>query len=130
MCFDVMPLGAVVDSKVFCAHGGIPPPWLGKGLVSAINDINVPLPDPEEGSKLAWELMWNDPISPQNLTDEIREELEATDGFAENRRRGTAHMFSAEALEAFLTRNRLSHVVRAHEVQQAGFQWHINYLVL
>lgn len=35
---------------------------------------------------------------------------------------GTAFFWNVEALMAFLTRNGLSHVVRAHEVQQNGFQ--------
>lgn len=126
LCFDSMPLGAVLDGKVFCAHGGIPPPWLGNGIITAINDIPAPLSDPEEESALAWELMWNDPVSVQNVTEETEEELLNSDGFADNRRRGTAHVFSVEALESFLTRNGLSHVIRAHEVQQAGFQVQLN----
>lgn len=112
-CFDVMPIAAVVDTKVFCVHGGIPPPWLGGGYLAAINQIPKPLNDPESQSSLAWELMWSDPISTE--ADQQRD-------FVPNMKRGTAHMFSAEALEEFLTRNELSHVVRAHEVQQAGFQ--------
>lgn len=31
-------------------------------------------------------------------------------------------MDSTEALEAFLQRNKLSHVIRAHEVKATGFQ--------
>ncbi|XP_037566856.1 uncharacterized protein LOC119446493 [Dermacentor silvarum] len=112
-CFDVMPIAAVVDTKVFCVHGGIPPPWLGGGYLAAINQIPKPLNDPESQSSLAWELMWSDPISTE--ADQQRD-------FVPNMKRGTAHMFSAEALEEFLARNELSHVVRAHEVQQAGFQ--------
>ena len=38
------------------------------------------------------------------------------------RRRGTGHMFSETALDEFLRRNGLSHVIRAHEVKAAGFQ--------
>ncbi|CAN7985442.1 unnamed protein product [Ixodes hexagonus] len=114
-CFDVMPIAAVVDSKVFCVHGGIPPPWIGGGFLAAINQIPKPLNDPENQSSLAWELMWSDPISSEAA-------MEAQKAFLPNAKRGTAHMFSAEALEEFLSRNELSHVVRAHEVQQAGFQ--------
>jgi len=44
------------------------------------------------------------------------------EGFAPNDKRSTAHVFSIQALEAFLNKHRLSHVVRAHEVQQVGFQ--------
>ena len=43
-----------------------------------------------------------------------------------NFRRGTGHMFSPEALDDFLARNGLSHVIRAHEVKEAGFQVGIN----
>ena len=35
-------------------------------------------------------------------------------------------MFSPGALDDFLTRNGLSHVIRAHEVKEAGFQ--VNYI--
>ncbi|XP_077508890.1 uncharacterized protein LOC144120416 isoform X4 [Amblyomma americanum] len=119
-CFDVMPIAAVVDTKVFCVHGGIPPPWLGGGYLSAINQIPKPLSDPENQSSLAWELMWSDPISSEAIVD-------AQKDFLPNSKRGTAHMFSAEALEEFLSRNELSHVVRAHEVQQAGFQGWFTY---
>lgn len=59
--FDAMPFAAVLDKKVFCCHGGIPPPWLCP-VVSAINSIPVPLSKPAEESALAWDLIWNDPM--------------------------------------------------------------------
>lgn len=59
--FDVMPLAAVVDSKLFCCHGGIPPPWLCP-RIEHINSIPCPLVDVEEESLLAWDIMWNDPV--------------------------------------------------------------------
>lgn len=48
-------------------------------------------------------------------------ELSANEGFACNKRRGTAHVFSEEALEKFFATNGLSHMIRAHEVAVAGF---------
>ncbi|XP_043197114.1 uncharacterized protein LOC122367774 isoform X2 [Amphibalanus amphitrite] len=121
-CFDAMPLAAVIDNKIFCVHGGIPPPTIDGGKISAINRIPCPLPRPETQSPLAWEIMWNDPISMGAVSSETLDELRENDGFIDNYRRGTAHMFSSEGLDRFLARNELSHVVRAHEVQQAGFQ--------
>jgi diadenosine tetraphosphatase ApaH/serine/threonine PP2A family protein phosphatase len=119
--FDAMPLAAVVDRKVFCAHGGIPPPWIGNGLLRTINSIPCPLPNPEGQSELAWELLWSDPVHSDQVANSAVKLTNKT-GFGANQRRGTGHVFSEEALNAFLTRNNLSHVVRAHEVQQAGFQ--------
>ena len=36
-------------------------------------------------------------------------------------------MYSCNALESFLNQNNLSHVIRAHEVKQAGFQVRISH---
>lgn len=54
--------------------------------------------------------------------ERIAMELQANEGFAMNTKRGTAHMFDVSALQRFLTINQLSHVIRAHEAQFAGFQ--------
>ncbi|XP_076250134.1 uncharacterized protein LOC143189981 [Rhynchophorus ferrugineus] len=119
--FDTMPIAATIDGKVFCCHGGCPPPWLCPAI-SAINDIPTTLNQPDAQSSLAWELMWNDPVRPKTVNDKLAMELLANEGFAVNTRRGTAHIFSVEALERFLKANQLTHLVRAHEVAQSGFQ--------
>lgn len=60
--------------------------------------------------------------SSDKLTEASIQELHDNHGFTFNTRRGTAHFFSCEALCAFLERNGLSHVIRAHEVQETGFK--------
>ncbi|XP_026482460.1 serine/threonine-protein phosphatase PP1-2-like [Ctenocephalides felis] len=116
--FDAMPIAAVIDSKIFCVHGGIPPPWLCP-VIATINDIPIPLTNPDEQSQLAWELMWNDPIKTRGADAFV--DTTNSDGFANNTRRGTAHVFNQAALDRFLSVNSLSHVVRAHEMQKTGF---------
>ena len=86
-----------------------------------VNDIPVPLSDPEIESPLAWEIMWNDPISMDNNTM-IQIPLGAMNGFFNNTRRSTGKFFTSEALMTFLEKNNFTHVVRAHEVQQVGFK--------
>jgi len=108
--------------KIFCAHGGIPPPWIGNGLLQSVNTIACPLPKPEEMSELAWELMWSDPLHLDQLNQEQIAKINMVNGYGQNPRRGTGHVFNSDALKQFLQKNKLSHVVRAHEVQQSGFQ--------
>ncbi|XP_074641598.1 uncharacterized protein LOC141899287 isoform X2 [Tubulanus polymorphus] len=119
--FDSMPIAATVDDKIFCVHGGIPAPHVCESI-DDINSIPAPLEDPEAESRLAWEILWSDPVNPDNVTPELTERLEKNRGYIHNTRRGTANFFSCEALITFLEKNNLSHVVRAHEVQQVGFQ--------
>ncbi|CAF1497252.1 unnamed protein product [Adineta steineri] len=120
--FDVLPLAAVIDDKILCLHGGIPSPTACPGdFVSTVNDIIVPLSEPESESSLAWEIMWNDPFSiDTNTAAQIPSG--AIGGFFPNTRRSTGNYFTGEALMAFLEKNNFTHVIRAHEVVQVGFK--------
>jgi hypothetical protein len=86
-----------------------------------VNDIPVPLSDPEIESALAWEIMWNDPFS-IDADSMMQIPIGANHGFFNNVRRSTGNYFTNEALMAFLEKNNFTHVVRAHEVQQVGFK--------
>eukprot|EP00795_Rhopilema_esculentum_P015161 gene15161-6353_t len=125
-CFDCLPIAAVIDKKIFCVHGGIPSLKHGQGMLSEIESIPTHLNDPEKQSPLAWDLMWSDPLRDEDRDADIEKDLHDNNGFTGNFKRGTAHMFSSEALEDFLDKNGLSHVVRAHEVQQKGFEVQLN----
>uniref|UniRef100_A0A1B6DPL7 Serine/threonine-protein phosphatase n=1 Tax=Clastoptera arizonana TaxID=38151 RepID=A0A1B6DPL7_9HEMI len=118
--FDVMPIAGIIDKSIFVCHGGIPSPSTCPA-VEVINDIPCPLQNPTQDSFLARELMWNDPVRPEYMSEEIMKSTHKQ-GFIFNLRRGTGHCFTGEALDLFLKINDLSHVIRAHEVKSVGFQ--------
>ena len=115
--FDVMPLVAIVDESIYCAHGGIP----SQATLSQIAAIPSPLEAIADPS-VANEILWNDPITDKEHADLMNNDAtvanntaEHPDGFPSNTRRGTACYFSEYALRRFLAANALSHVIRAHE---------------
>lgn len=61
-----------------------------------------------------------------DISEQLKLELEAQNGFVFNSRRGTGLSFSMEALESFLTKHELSHVIRAHEYQVSGASVSLN----
>ncbi|KAI1296758.1 Serine/threonine-protein phosphatase PP1 isozyme 9 [Halotydeus destructor] len=130
--FDSMPICAVIDESIFCAHGGIP---TSVQNLQECNNMPCPLADPEAQFPAAWEMLWNDPIN-KNEYDEYVDMMRSqggvsaaasslmTNGFLANTKRGTAFYFSEDAIRNFFAKNGLSHVIRAHEVCQGGFQFH------
>lgn len=122
--FDKLPVCALVDESIFCAHGGIP-------HTASVDDIiaSVPreLPEPEEQSDIAWEILWSDPCSMAEFIDtcEMRDlDPDLANGFVFNTKRGTAFKFSEVGADAFLRRNMLTQIIRAHEVAPIGYVFH------
>jgi serine/threonine-protein phosphatase PP1 catalytic subunit len=102
--FDHLPLSALIDKKILCMHGGI-----SKELVniSQLKAFKRPLEIPEQG--LACDLLWADPS-------------ETTSGWAANER-GVSCTFGSKVLEAFLDKNDLDLVCRAHQVVEEGYEF-------
>lgn len=130
-CFDHMPVAALIDNHIFCCHGGIP---INANSIKDVYSVPCPLVDPENQSPLAWELMWNDPLT-NSVFGEMAELLRlqsgskaftALRGFLPNNKRGTAYYFSEAAALRFMEQNNLSHVIRAHECLPTGYTLHAN----
>ncbi|XP_054163125.1 uncharacterized protein LOC128960963 [Oppia nitens] len=127
--FDFMPICAVIDDSIFCAHGGIPTSAL---RLHELSSIPIPLREPENESQIAWQILWNDPVTSQEFRDyqEVLRQhhghsVNNFTGFLPNTKRGTAFYYSDEALDKFLSVNQLSHVIRAHEVIPNGYAFHM-----
>ncbi|RWS27556.1 Calcineurin-like protein phosphoesterase [Leptotrombidium deliense] len=121
--FDRMPICAIIDEKIYCAHGGIP---TSVSKIADLMKIPTPLQEPENEAPAAWEIMWNDPMDVPEF-NELAEFMKAKEnrGFLTNSKRGTAYYYSEEAVDHFLQSNGLSHIIRGHEVVPLGYKFHL-----
>jgi serine/threonine-protein phosphatase PP1 catalytic subunit len=102
--FRYLPLAAVISHRIFCVHGG-----LSQHLreLSQIEEITRPIDVPESG--FISDLLWADPSTTQ-------------EGYTASER-GTSYTFGADVADAFLEKNDLDLICRAHQVVLDGFEF-------
>jgi diadenosine tetraphosphatase ApaH/serine/threonine PP2A family protein phosphatase len=106
LCFDALPVAALIDGRVFAVHGGLSPDVV---MVARVLAMDRRREIPEEGP-LA-DLTWSDP-----------EEIEALD-FRPNHR-GAGFVFGPRPVKVFNHLNRIVLVTRSHQLVQNGFRWY------
>ncbi|EPY53590.1 serine/threonine protein phosphatase [Schizosaccharomyces cryophilus OY26] len=104
--FDYLSLGAVIDDKVLCVHGGLSPSITS---LDQIRLIDRKQEVPHEGAMC--DLLWSDPeeISGWGLSP-----------------RGAGFLFGSDVAEAFNHGNKLSFVARAHQLVMEGYKIHFS----
>ncbi|KAF8367588.1 hypothetical protein PRIPAC_85417 [Pristionchus pacificus] len=95
--FNVLPLAAIVNKKIFCVHGGLSPYMT---YVEEIDKIARPLLIPAFG--LATDLVWADPD-------------QKNPGWSLSPR-GVSFNFDAKAVEEFCVKNCIDLIVRGHQI--------------
>jgi serine/threonine-protein phosphatase PP1 catalytic subunit len=103
--FNVLPVCAIVQKKIFCVHAGISPDI---DFVGEINKhVSRPSVIPESGP--LCDLMWSDPEH-------------GAIGWTANDR-GASYVFGQDTVERFLKLNNLEIICRAHQVVQNGYEF-------
>lgn len=115
--FDALPIAAVVDAagagRFLCVHGGLSPDLADLDALARL-DRFAEIPD----AGLLCDVLWSDPLTDQfDLTPSERRRV----SYLRNEGRGCGQLFGEAALAAFLDRCGLTALVRAHEVQPAGY---------
>ncbi|KAI7839888.1 hypothetical protein COHA_006368 [Chlorella ohadii] len=103
--FDALPLAALLNNKVFLCHGGISP-YLHRP--QDVNAIRRPLDVNPNGEGLLADLLWADPSG-------------HISGWCANPR-GVSFVFGLDVAQQWLRQQGLRAIVRAHMVQQNGFE--------
>lgn len=106
--FNTLPLAAVIQKKAFCAHGGISP-YMKK--VAEIN--NIKRFREVEYNGLFCDLLWSDPHENYDMGMGV--------SWQRNERRRCSVKYTYRNVKDFLDLNGLSMIIRAHEVQDKGY---------
>ncbi|OLL24602.1 Serine/threonine-protein phosphatase 2B catalytic subunit [Neolecta irregularis DAH-3] len=108
--FCSLPLAAIMNKQFLCIHGGLSPELTTLDDIRNIERFHEP---PTHG--LMCDILWADPL------EEFGSE-KSSDYFIHNHVRGCSYFFSYNAACAFLEKNNLLSVIRAHEAQDAGYR--------
>jgi serine/threonine-protein phosphatase PP1 catalytic subunit len=103
-CFSCLSLGAIIEDKILCIHGGLSPDL--KNL-EQIRRIVRPTEIPDTG--LLCDLLWADP-DPEVQGWQVND-------------RGVSFTFGGDVVENFLKRNEFDLIVRAHQVVEDGYEF-------
>ena len=103
--FDYLPLAALVESQVFCVHGGLSP---SIDTIDQIRGLTRFAEIPEDGP--VCDLLWSDPAESSGWSVSPR---------------GAGFVFGQDVTEQFNRRNGLKLVSRAHQLVMEGYQWYV-----
>jgi serine/threonine-protein phosphatase 4 catalytic subunit len=101
--FSMLPVGALIDNRIFCVHGGLSPDLTKLGDLQKIQRENE---STQQG--LFADLLWSDP------DEDIK-------GFGESTR-GAGCLFGRDVAVEFARQNRLSLICRAHQLADEGYR--------
>lgn len=108
--FCALPLAAIMNKQFLCIHGGLSPELHTLEDLKSIDRFREP---PTHG--LMCDILWADPL--EEFGQEKTQEF-----FVHNHVRGCSYFFSYPSACAFLEKNNLLSIIRAHEAQDAGYR--------
>lgn len=101
--FDLLPMAALIDGRVFSVHGGLSPKiTLIESIALLKRQVDLPSTGP------LCDLCWSDPGD--------------TDNWYENQR-GAGWLFGAPQVKEFCHQNGLDFITRSHQLAMEGFKW-------
>ena len=101
--FDLLPIAAIIEGKIFCVHGGLSPNIC---YIDQIRLLDRYQEIPHEGP--FCDLMWSDP-------DEV-------DGWQVSSR-GAGYLFGGKVVDEFNQLNDIELICRAHQLVNEGYKY-------
>ncbi|KAJ7051505.1 Metallo-dependent phosphatase-like protein [Mycena amicta] len=111
--FCALPLAALLNKQFLCIHGGLSPEF---NVLDDLRHVDRFREPPTSG--LMCDILWSDPAEDFGTESGAN----ADQHFLHNHVRGCSYFFTYAATCAFLERNNLLSVIRAHEAQDSGYR--------
>ena len=102
--FNLLPLAAIIDNKIFCLHGGLSPDLK---TIDEIRELERKKDDVPSSGPMC-DLLWSDP--------------EERTGWGVSPR-GAGYIFGGDISQKFINTNNLLQINRAHQLVMKGFSW-------
>eukprot|EP00921_Rhytidocystis_pertsovi_P023736 GHVQ01038078.1.p1 GENE.GHVQ01038078.1~~GHVQ01038078.1.p1 ORF type:complete len:377 (+),score=52.18 GHVQ01038078.1:172-1302(+) len=115
--FEMLPVGAVIEQKILCIHGGV-----GGSImtVAQLEEMQRPLKVSQvptcEYEQRVTDLLWSDPTDSDSILGVVANDVRDPDGS------GHIVKFGPDRVHQFLSENNLSLIIRAHECVMDGFE--------
>lgn len=106
--FNTLPIAAVIQKMAFCSHAGISPELKQAKMINSVNRFKE-----LEYKGLFCDIVWSDPHEFYDLGLGRSWEV--------NEKRKCSYKYNYEDVIKFLDANSLSMIIRAHEVQEHGY---------
>ena len=116
-CFEYLPFAATIDDQILCLHGGI-----GANVknISDIEQIKRPFEvihdAPTLQEKMVMDILWSDPTDSDDETGILPNKDRDGNGY------GIIVKFGPDVVKEFITKNKISYIIRAHECVMDGFE--------
>ena len=112
--YEVLPICAVINDNILCLHGGIPEDFeilkkLKNKKHKDFDKTTIKLINPG-----IYQILWNDPKDVEILN------------FSNSFRGPGIKFFGQKAFDAFMEKNNLQLLIRAHECFPEGYKWFFN----
>ena len=101
--FDYISLGALIEGKIFCVHGGLSP---SINSIEEIRNIDRKQEVPHDG--VMCDLLWSDPD-----TEVVGFQISL---------RGAGYLFGGNVVQAFNRNNDINLIARAHQLVMEGYK--------
>jgi diadenosine tetraphosphatase ApaH/serine/threonine PP2A family protein phosphatase len=102
--FDLLPLAALLDDRIYCVHGGLSP---SISQVDQVSQLDRRMEVPAKGP--ITDMLWSDP--------------ESISGWGTSTR-GCGCVFGEKPVREFVKNNELDLIVRSHQLMTEGYGYH------